>query len=425
MSVDAQLLSRYRQSSWWSWLALTGVVTFAVLMSIMVGQERSVTPAYQSAVVHWCAGEPLYNMEGHGFLYLPQAALTFAPWAVLPHTASELVWRWCMISLLAASCIRLTRLLGGDERWFFAISASSVVLAWGCARNGQSTLLITGLMILAAADLSEARWWRATLLLSLAFAFKPLAIVMILLAGAVYPRMSWRLAIGLLFVAIVPFLTQRPDYVISQYRACVQNLEITFEVGETGLWAQFFGMLQVLGIEFPSAVRTGMRLFAAAATLFACWKASRSLSPERSAFYLFSFASCYLMLFNSRTEGNTYTMIGPVYGALLAEAAFRLKNRRSTAWMIAAVVLTVANYELAVLVTPRPKAIWISPLVCVGVTGYLILRLVQDTRSADLENCSTSDENEPPLSVIHKKTAGQSHLKPPHFSNGSFRINGH
>jgi Glycosyltransferase family 87 len=405
MSVEVPSLSRYRQFSWWSWLALTGVVTFTVVMSIVMGQERSVTPSYQSAVVNWFAGEPLYSMEGHGFLYLPQAALTFAPWAMLPHTPSELVWRWCMIGVLGASCLRLTRLVGGDDRWFFAISLSSVVLAWGCARNGQSTLLITGLMILAAADLSEARWWRATILLSLAFAFKPLAIVMILLAAAVYPRISWRLAIGLLFVAVVPFMTQRPDYVISQYRACVQNLEITFEVGETGLWAQFFGMLQVAGIEFPSAARTAIRLLAAATTLFACWKASRVLSPERGAFYLFSFASCYLMLFNSRTEGNTYTMIGPVYGALLAEAAFQLKNRTSTAWLIAAVVLTVANYELAVLVTPRPKAIWISPLVCVGVTGYLILRLVQEIRAVRLRDQMTNEENLSSSRLTREKAA--------------------
>ena len=81
-------------------------------------------------------------------------------------------------------------------------------------------------------------------------------------------------------------------------------------------------------------------------------------------------------------------MIGPVYGALLAEATFRLKNRTSTAWMIAAVVLTVANYELAVLVSPRPKAIWISPLVCVGVTGYLVFRLIEEIKAAVSEKKS-------------------------------------
>ena len=90
------------------------------------------------------------------------------------------------------------------------------------------------------------------------------------------------------------------------------------------------------------------------------------------------------MLFNSRTEGNTYAMVGPVYGVLLAESAYLLKNRRSTSWMIAAVVLTVANYELAVLITPRDKAIWISPLVCIGVTSYLVLRLSQEIRTPSL-----------------------------------------
>ncbi len=98
-------------------------------------------------------------------------------------------------------------------------------------------------------------------------------------------------------------------------------------------------------------------------------------------------------------------MIGPVYGALLAEAAFRLKNRTSTAWMIAAVVLTVANYELAVLITPRPKAIWISPLVCVGVTCYLIHRLVQDMRARRLTDQATGGETTSTSREFDTKTA--------------------
>ena len=234
MSVESSLSLRYQKAGWLTWAALTVVVTLVVARSIAIGDERSVTPSYRSAVWNWFAGEPLYNMQGHGFLYLPQAALVFAPWAMLPHAASELVWRWSMIAVLAASVVRLTRLLNRDGRWFFAVSAVTTVLAWGCARNGQSTLLITGMMILAVADLSEQRWWRATLLLTLAFAFKPLVIVLILLAGVLYPHMSWRLALGMAFVAVLPFLTQRPEYVLSQYVACQENLKITFEVGETG-----------------------------------------------------------------------------------------------------------------------------------------------------------------------------------------------
>ena len=384
MSIETPESARYRKAGWLTWGVLTAVVTFVVTVSMFTGQERSVTPSYRNAVWNWFAGEPLYNLQGHGFLYLPQEAFVFAPWAVLPHPACELVWRWSIIGILALSVARLTRLLNGDGRWFFAMSATSTVLAWGCARNGQSTLIITALMILAVADLSEKRWWRATFLLSLAFAFKPLAIVLIMLAAVVYPRMSWRLAIGLLLVALVPFATQRPEYVLSQYRACQQNLQITFDVGETSLWAQFFSMLKVAGIDLPSTARTAIRLVAASATLFACWQAVRNLSPQRAAYYVFALAACYLMLFNSRTEGNTYAMVGPVYGVLLAESAYLLKNRRSTSWMIAAVVLTVANYELAVLITPRDKAIWISPLVCIGVTSYLVLRLSQEIRTPSL-----------------------------------------
>lgn len=405
MSSELPSSALYRRAGWLCWLSLAVAITITVEMSILTGQERSVTPAYRSAVMNWFSSQPLYNMRGHGFLYLPQAALVFAPWAILPHTACELVWRWSIIGVLAASVVQLTRMLKGDGRWFFAISASSAVLAWGCARNGQSTTMITGLMILAAVDLSESRWWRAAILLSVAFAFKPLALVMILLAAVIYPQMSWRLAIGVCFVAVAPFLTQRPDYVIAQYQGFVQNLKVTFDIGDSENWAQLFSMLQVAGLPIPAPVRTILRAVAAVATLAICWKGSRHLSPQRTAFYLFSMAACYLMLFNSRTEGNTYTMVGPVYGALLAEALYRLRDKTTAGWMIAAVALSVANYELAILVTRREDAIWICPLVCVGVMGYLVLRIFQDIRNPLIDTQETPTTEPVPSSIPQRFAA--------------------
>lgn len=372
----------YARAGWSAWFVLATIISLTVVYSIAIDQERSVTPAYRSAVMNWFTGQPLYNMSGHGFLYLPQAALTFAPWALLPHGASEVVWRLCIIYALAYACYRINEKLGGDGRSFWTISICTTVLAWGCARNGQSTLAITAMMMLAAIDLSESRWWRATVLLSLAVAFKPLAIVMVMLAAAIYPQVSWRMAIGMFVVAVAPFLTQRPDYVMSQYVDCVRSLQVTFNVGENEKWAQFFGMLEVARINLPGPVRTGLRLAAAVGTLFACWKAARVLAPQRAAHYLFAFSACYLMLFNSRTEGNTYAMVGPVYGVLLAEALFRLKDQRAASWMIAAVSLSVLNYELAILISPRPDAIWISPLVCTGVSGYLVAQLVSELKQS-------------------------------------------
>lgn len=381
MSSETAPSAAYRRAGWLIWLTLTLAITIAVVVSIINGQERSVTASYRTAVENWFAGKPLYNMYGHGFLYLPQAALTFAPWAFLPHIACEIAWRWTIIGVLAASVARLNQLLKGDGRWFLVSSLAATTMAYGCARNGQSTLMITGLMLLAAADLSDRRWWRATILLSTAFAFKPLAIVLILLTAALYRQMSWRLAIGLLFVAIVPFATQRTDYVMLQYRECLRSLQITFDVGERENWAQLFSMLKVAGLEIPSLVRTAIRLAAAVATLGICWNACRHLSPQRSVFYIFSLAACYVMLFNSRTEGNTYAMVGPVYGALLAEAMYLRRDRASSAFLIAALAFSVLNFELAILVTSRSNAIWISPLVCLAVSVYLILRLMIDIRN--------------------------------------------
>lgn len=392
MSSELPLSVQCRRAGWLVWLTLFVSVSIAVVVSIAQGKERSVTPAYCSAVTNWFAGEPLYSFQGQGFLYLPQAALVFAPWAMLPHTACEIIWRLSIIGILAMSVAKLTTLLNGDGRWFLVNSIASTVMAYGCARNGQSTLMITGLMILSVTEICEKRWWRAAVLLSLAMAFKPLAIVLVMLAAALYRPMSWRLAIGMLIVAVAPFATQRPDYVMAQYRDCMQNLQITFNLGESIKWAQLFGMLSVAGIEFPSVVRTGIRLLAAVTALGLCWSAMRRLPPQRSAFYLFSFAACYIMLFNSRTEGNTYAMVGPVYGALIADAMFHWKNRNSSNWLISAVVLSVLNYELAILVTSRSDAIWISPLVCTAVTVYLTRLLIDEILSGGTNLSGNTDD---------------------------------
>lgn len=369
--------TRYYIAGWLTWLTLAITISYSVLML----EERSVTGSYRAAVFNWIEGKPLYNLRGHGFLYLPQAALTFAPWAVMPHETGEIAWRLFNMAVMAAAVVRLTKLLNGDGRWFFAISASSALMDWGCARNGQSTLLITGMMVFAISDLSDRNWWRAAAMLALAFAVKPLVFVLILLVAVVYPQVSWRLAISLLVAAIIPFATQQTEYVVEQYLACVESLKVTFQVGENENWAQLFGLLTVVGVPTPEPARNLIRIVAAIATLALCLGAARKLSSQRAVYYIFSLSACYVMLFNSRTEGNTYAMVGPVYGALLAEAAFVLKKQLWAWRMVAAVVLSVANYDLALLVSSRDNAVWISPLVCLVVSIYLIKRLSLEIRN--------------------------------------------
>ena len=49
MSIETPLSTRYRRAGWLTWLILTAAITVVVVMSIVSGQERSVTPSYRSA----------------------------------------------------------------------------------------------------------------------------------------------------------------------------------------------------------------------------------------------------------------------------------------------------------------------------------------------------------------------------------------
>ncbi len=370
---------RIRRAAWLVWIVLAVVISLVVLLE---KKERSVTPNYRAAVKHWFSGEPLYNSKGSGFIYMPQAALVFAPWGLLPKPIGEVLWRWTILGVLAAGVFRFTRLASFDDRWFLINSIASAATAAGCAHNGQSTLIITGLMLLATVDICEKRWWRAAVLLALSFAFKPVAIVLILVAAAIYPAMLWRLAIAMLFVAVSPFLTQSPDYVISQFVAFYQNSQVAFSDGETGYWAQLFGMLKVAGLDLPSPVQQIGRLLFAGLTLVACWLSARTLPGARNAFYLYALSACYLMLFNSRTEGSTYAMVGPVYGILLASAWLQERNRVRTLGYLAAVVATTLNFDLALLVTTRPNEVWLCPFICVLVTIDLVRCFMRELRAS-------------------------------------------
>jgi hypothetical protein len=385
MTASSVESTQFHKAAWGVWIALTFV---ACNLAVTRG-ARTVTPSYRSAVQNWFAGEPIYNMAGSDFIYLPQAALVFAPWGLLPVPVGEVLWRITSLGVLAAGVYRFTRLASADDRWFLINTFASAGTAAGCARNGQSTLIVTGLMLLAIVDVHDRRWWRATLLLSLAFAFKPVAIVVILLVAAIYLQMLWRLTIGLLFVAVLPFLTQSPDYVITQFQACYENSHTAFQVGITGHWAQLFGMLKVAGLEIPSSAQQVIRIAVAGATLVICWLAVRRLLPARGLFYLYAFATSYLMLFNSRTEGSTYAMIGPVYGLLLAEAWLSQRSQMRTIGYLLAVIGTVFNFDLALLVVRRPDEIWLCPFICVLVTIDLTRRLIREISNVHVTSRST------------------------------------
>ena len=367
-----------RNAVWVLWLLFTVAVSGVALI---YKNDHTVTPAYWVGANRWFASEPLYDGTGHGFIYLPQAALTFAPLTLFPDAVRETLWRGLIIGVFAIGVARLSRLAGGDGRWFLLASVVAVPLAWQSARTGQAAVILTGLLILAAGDISEERWWRATWLLILALAFKPLALVLILLAMALHRPLWWRLPVGLMALALVPFVTQRSDYVISQYSACVDMLKTAFRQGGHGYWNQLFGMLKVAGWDVPSHWQQALRLLVAVLTLLGYWWATRRLTSARASFYLYAFTACYLMLFNPRNYGACYVMVAPVYGVALAEAWYSSPRRSAVIGLVVMIVGSLSSYELGKFLTPPPRAVWLSPLMCIGLTIYLGSRLIHESRS--------------------------------------------
>src|SRR5262249_39996121 len=100
---------------------------------------------------------------------------------------------------------------------FALIALLTLLPSLAAARNGQPNLQIAALLLHAALDLAARRHGRSAVILVVAQAMKPVALVPVLLVGALYPPMRWRLAAGIAIAAVIPFLTQDPSYVVEQY----------------------------------------------------------------------------------------------------------------------------------------------------------------------------------------------------------------
>jgi len=355
-------------AAWAAWVALFA----AISLLILAGSERTVLTAYRDAAHAWLSGRDIYATTGQGFLYLPSAAVLFAPYAALPTVIGEIAWRLLMIGSFAAATWRLSTFAKKEffREAFPPMTLAVVPLCLAAARNGQSTLIMTAMMMLASVELSGGRLWRATLWMSLGLAFKPLILVMICLAAALDWRLAWRLPIGVLAVLLFPFLTRTPTYVIDQYGKCLEMLRTASHCGITELWAQPFSILALLSCNVSESTQTLIRGAAALVTLGLCSKAWRRLDRVRAVEYLFAFSVLYILVFSPRTENNTYAMIGPVIGIMVGWCGDTRRRLGALAVWTAFALLAVGD-EMLRLVNPHGVHIWLKPTV--GISLYLCL----------------------------------------------------
>jgi hypothetical protein len=187
--------------------------------------------------------------------------------------------------------------------------------------------------------------------------------------------MSWRLAVGTAAVLLVPFLTAPPAYVVSQYAACWEMLGIAAHVGVIVPWPHLFGALGVLGLDVSEHAQTSVRVVAALVVLALAIVARRRHGREQAAIEIFSLAATYLMLFNPRTENNTYLMIGPAV-AVMAVQAWIDGERRSEACLLMAIAIAYSTTRTLTHAFPFQRSdIWLRPAITLIYTAYLVARI--------------------------------------------------
>ncbi|HEV3272303.1 MAG TPA: glycosyltransferase 87 family protein [Candidatus Methylacidiphilales bacterium] len=378
--------------AWGFWLLIFLIINADVMRHPL---KHTTMPTYRAASTQWWAGHDPYTYDSHaGFLYFPQAAFLFTPFNALPGLAGDILWRAATFGLFAYALVRLNGVfLSGNRespgKTFLILSLLAVPSAFASLRNAQFDLPLAALLVLTAAETASARWTAATVWLCIAVALKPLAVVPLLLFGALYWKLIPRLIAGLLIVVALPFLHWNPAFVAHEYVRCFDTLVWAAQPDEAK-FSDLAALLSLFGCHPPDALKTGARVFFALVYLGLGATALRRLGRVEAAWTVGALSADYLMLFNPRTETCSYVFLGPFVASLALFYAARPGGK----WL--GFGLGFAALGLACDAFPKIGAfsienmtdLWFKPLIALFFLPVLI-RFIFEPRSPDLSSPRT------------------------------------
>ncbi len=345
-----------QKSPWQKWAAWGfWILCFAAIMVDVVHkpQQHTTTPTYRFAATHWWTGIDPYTFDNRetaptitpdpaspapwwmnqhdDFLYFPQAVVIFTPFNILPFYVGEILWRAFTFGLFAYSVVRLVRFFLPEDKsghTFLILSLLAIPSSWASLRNAQFDLPLAALIILTSAEVASSKWTAAAFWLCLAFALKPLAAVPLLLFGALYWKLIPRLILGLLIIALLPFLHWSPAYVAHEYVRCIQAMSWASK-GDAPKFSDLFALLYHLGYDASIPLKNAVRVLFAMIYLGLGWAAIRRLGRCKAAWAVGALSANYLMLFNPRTETCSYVFLG----AFIASTAIYYAQQSSHKWL--------------------------------------------------------------------------------------------
>jgi hypothetical protein len=372
---------RDRLLGWSLWVGLILVIAGLEL----AGNRKSVTGAYAVGGRGWLHGEDMYSGTGGGFIYLPISGLLFVPMAAAPGPAVELVWRIFTVGSFAAAlwfCGRLIERRVGIP-CFAAVSGMGVVLGFPAARNGQATLPMMAVLLVAITAAVSRRHLIAAVAATAAILLKPLAVPVVAVLAVLRPRLIPPLAAGCLLLVGLPFLVADTAWVHRQNAGFVEVLQISQRMQGEEAWATLFGIFNVFGHPLPAAVRLVIQAAATLAVVLGCREALRRLDPGPATLHLYALTITLLLLLSPRTENNTYACIVPALVMVMATAAAAAPPRRlavALGWLAA--IAIVGSYEIGRRIAPEVRGVWLAPLTTALLAPWFVLNLLGDLHAA-------------------------------------------
>ncbi|QDU34177.1 hypothetical protein KS4_22390 [Poriferisphaera corsica] len=368
MKIDLQCETK---ATWAIWCLVTVGI---LLVSVWSNYQHTVTGAYIDGSLRWLLQQDLYDYSMHGFLYLPQSAIFYSPFAVLPEWIGENLWRVTSIFCFASGLYTFTDILMRytQRRWFLWMSLACIPMILDSARNGQMTLMLVAMMLMSVSDLIESRYSRMVFWLIIGLVIKPLMIVMILLIAGIYPKTMWRIMIGLCVFLAIPMFQSGPTYTIDQYHGFYLQsvVSATTELLNEGRFSDVFGALKAWGVHINGELQLFHRISFALITWLLCLSVANRFSRVVSACTILIMCISYIMLFNPRTEINTFSMFSIVIALVMCFGISQQQLSLVISVIIAGLIIAL-NYEILKNITPG-RTYWLPPIVTVSVLIFLI-----------------------------------------------------
>jgi hypothetical protein len=304
----------------WQRLAL-GLWTLTLLViairCLVTPHIHSVFPIFSNAARNWLGGTGLYSAMGDPYRYSPLVAVSFVPLSYLPDSLGGLIWRAVNVAvylLAMAWWIRtvLPQALTARQRAILFILV--LPLSVGSINNGQSNVLVIGLLLAASAAVADGRWNLASLAVTVACLFKVYPIAVGLLLAVAYPRrFAGRLVVGLIIGIALPFLFQTPTYVFAQYEGWLEHMRNDDRQGlHVQLWYRDLRLLcHIFDISLGPKSYMAIQLLAAAG-IAVITVLGRLLWPQRLVLTtMLALACCWMTVLGSATESSTYILLAP------------------------------------------------------------------------------------------------------------------